>query len=305
MWSAAARGEKSQNKTSYKRPLFAEHARENGEKTPVVVFSKEEETGNTNDDSKGAGAQPFGSANAIVAVVAIAVTVSGSLTAVLHKAIGDAARVGSSTTTGVGVRVGTARAGAAIVNAGGVSGPDNTTARNSVNSGSLGGAAGLSGFTLVHVFPCAEEALENGRLVAVDDGVVGSPDVIVVVRDTLVGARGLVRLPALDLDLSEGGKVVAILLDLIRVPVDLSTSPINGALGVGLETTGPDGDLNTGWRLGEIPLLSFGVPSLGSLLDTANLSIDKPPNFVWGPLDLIVVEFAVRIIHSQVTGIAV
>lgn len=84
-----------------------------------------------------------------------------------------------------------------------------------MNSGGLGGVVGLSGFIFVYVCFCVEEVFENGRFVVVDDGVVGSFDVIVVVRDIFVGVWGFVCFLVFDFDFFEGGKVVVIFFDFI------------------------------------------------------------------------------------------
>lgn len=148
---------------------------------------------------------------------------------------------------------------------------------------------------LIHVGTCSFEALQDSRLVAVDDRVVGSADIIVPVRDSLVGAGGGVRLVAFHGHVGEAGKVVAVLLDLIRVPVDGSTSPVNRALCVGLETTGPDGELDTGRRLGELELVARFVERRG-LEDTASkLPINVPFDLLWCPFNFVLVPVVVGI----------
>lgn len=162
--------------------------------------------------------------------------------------------------------------------------------------GSGGGAAGRGGAgALVHVGAGALEACQDGGLVAVDDGVVCAGGVVVVVALALVGARGGGGIVALDRDLAEGGKVVAVVADVVRVPVDGAAGPLNGVLGVGGVTTGPDGELDTGRGLGEVVLVGGGVPGVGLLEGAADVAVDEPDDLVRGPLDLVVVEVLVRV----------
>ena len=53
----------------------------------------------------------------------------------------------------------------------------------------------------------------------------------------------------------KGSVVVAIVLDIGRVPVDESTSPVDGSLAVGRKTCGPEGELNASGSLGKVPLV--------------------------------------------------
>lgn len=159
-----------------------------------------------------------------------------------------------------------------------------------------GGAAGRGGASAgLHVGAGAHQACQDGGLVAVDNGVVGAGGVVVVVSLALVSARGGGGVEALDGDLAEGGKVVAVVADVLGVPVDLAAGPLDGVLGVGGVTTRPDGELDTGGGLGEVPLVGGGVPGVGLLEGAADLAVDEPDDLVRGPLDLVVVEVLVRV----------
>lgn len=85
----------------------------------------------------------------------------------------------------------------------------------------------------------------------------------------------------------EGCVVVPIVLDVLGVPVNQSTGPVNGSLAVGGETCGPEGKLHTGRCLRKIPLIRGRVPSVRTLLRAANLSIYQPSNCIWSPIDLV------------------
>ena len=88
------------------------------------------------------------------------------------------------------------------------------------------------------------------------------------------------------------------LLDSLAFPVDISTGPVNCALGVLLVTTRPDRKLHSGGCLGELPLVGSGVPGLGFLPRSANLIIYKPLNLFWSPPDLVRVPFGIRVLDG-------
>jgi hypothetical protein len=73
------------------------------------------------------------------------------------------------------------------------------------------------------------------------------------------GGRGVV---ALYCNLTESGKVVAVVCDVGGTPVNRSTGPFDGSGGVGVGTTGPDGQLDTGGSLRVVPLVGCRVPGL-------------------------------------------
>ena len=83
--------------------------------------------------------------------------------------------------------------------------------------------------------------------------------------------------------------VVTISLDIVAVPIDLSSSPVNCALGVGGESSWPDGDLDTGWGLWVLPLVGRCVPCILTLLGASDLAVDGPGDFVGRPIDGVVV----------------
>lgn len=159
--------------------------------------------------------------------------------------------------------------------------------------GGVGAGCAGAAVALVHVGPRAKEALENRGLVRIDHGVVGALDVVVVVRVTLVGSGGRVGVEALDANLSERSEVVAKVLDLVAVPVDGATRPVDSALRVGVGTTGPNGDLHTRRGLGVRPLVGGRIPGLRAFLGATDLAVDDPLNLIGSPVDLVVVELFV------------
>ena len=113
---------------------------------------------------------------------------------------------------------------------------------------------------LVHVETGGGQALEDCSLVAVLDSIVGGAGVVVPVALALVCAGRAVGVIAVDLNLAKRGKVVAMLLDIVAVPIYGAAGPVDRSLGVGVGSTGPDRQLHARWRLREVPLVRRIVP---------------------------------------------
>lgn len=243
---------------------------------------EEQEPGEANDGGQGAVTEGALGTPGTAAVAALGPFAS----------LGEPSRLTAGRASGATPRVGS---GCAV-------GPrhDATTAHASARH--KGGAILEAVDVLVHVEARRCQALERGALVAVDDRVVGAHRAGVVVRLVLVGAGRVVGLVALDLDLGERGKVVAVGLDVVRVPVNHTTGPVDRALGVGLETTGPDRDLHARGRLREAPLVGRGVPGLGLFLGAALHAVDDPLDLVGGPANFVVVPVVVGV--GQVRDVA-
>jgi hypothetical protein len=160
--------------------------------------------------------------------------------------------------------------------------------------------------TEIHVETGGAEGGQNGGVVRDLDitlhGVGVGVDVRVVAG--LLGRRG--SIVALHADLADGGEVVAVLLDVLAVPVNDTTGPIDCALGVAGLAGGPEGHLQTGGSLGELVLLGGGVVGVGLLKGALDGAIDDPVDLLGGPVDLVGVPVAVGILafDRDVTTVA-
>ena len=99
--------------------------------------------------------------------------------------------------------------------------------------------------------------------------------------------------------------VVPISLDILAIPIDFSTGPVNRSLGVGGESSGPDGDLHTGWGLWVLPLVGRCVPGILALLCASDLAVDGPDDFIGRPFDGVVVVVVEGIGEGDVTALVV
>lgn len=158
---------------------------------------------------------------------------------------------------------------------------------------------------LIHIEARSLERLDGSPLVRILNRVVGRQHVGVDVALVLVGPGGRVRVVALDRDLAERRVVVPVLLDVLRVPVDLAARPLDGALFVGGEAAGPEGELDARGGLGVVPLREGLVPGLALLLGAADLAVDGPGDLLGGPADLVLVPLAVGVVDGDVTALVV
>jgi hypothetical protein len=87
------------------------------------------------------------------------------------------------------------------------------------------------------------------------------------------------------------------------VPVDHTTSPVDGTLGISLETTRPQRQLNTGRGLRVVPVLGRLIPGVLAFLGTAEFAINEPLNLVRGPANLVVMEVVEGIRGTDISRI--
>ena len=128
----------------------------------------------------------------------------------------------------------------------------------------------------------------NHRVVVGDlDGVV---ETLVIFEDVRLAALdvGTIRsVVAFDVDLANRRVVVACFLDVFAVPVDFTTGPVNGSLGVAGLAGGPEGELHARGRLGKFITLSGLVPCRLLLQSALHITIDRPVDVVLLPVDLV------------------
>jgi hypothetical protein len=127
-------------------------------------------------------------------------------------------------------------------------------------------------------------------LVAINNRVVGATQILVVVALSLVGTDSVAAVIALNGNRLNFGVKESDLLNVFGVPVDLTTSPINGTLRVSLKTTRPERQLDTRRGLREAPVLRCRVPGILALLGSSQLAIDPPLNLVGCPPQFIIME---------------
>lgn len=113
-----------------------------------------------------------------------------------------------------------------------------------------------------HVGTRGKERLEDCRFVGDLDGVVGGRVVCVDVRLVALDVGAGWRVIALHGDISKRGVVVTVLLDVFTIPVNKTTGPLDRALAVARETSGPNRELNPGRRLGEFETVRGLIPRL-------------------------------------------
>ena len=185
--------------------------------------------------------------------------------------------------------------------------------RNAVASGSSRAAGGGGGLgagarpgaragvgalgTEIHVQAGGAQGAKDGG-VAGDlniafHGVAGGVNVGVLGVAGLLGVLG--RVVALDVDLADGGVVVAGVLDVLAVPVNLTASPVNGTLGVAGLTSGPQGHLQAGGGLGVLVAVGSLVPGVGLLQGALDVAVDDPLGLVGLPVNLVGVPVGVGV----------
>lgn len=166
---------------------------------------------------------------------------------------------------------------------------------------SLGAAAVAAGFGFAKVWVLASrhERCENGVVVAHGHGVVGEFAAGVVVCASASVAREAARwVVALHRDVAHHGVVVAI-LHVLRVPVDETARPVDGAFSVAAQTGGPQRQLHTRWRLWEVVAAGGGVPGVVSVQGAHLIAIDAPSDLVGRPIDGICVHVDLRVGHVE------
>lgn len=165
---------------------------------------------------------------------------------------------------------------------------------DAVGASRSGGAVGVS--AKVHIEASGAKGTENGLVVGDLDVRFHSRGLGVEVGLVAVVLGVLRRVVALDSDLADGGEVVAVVLDVLAVPVDHTTGPVDGALGVGGLSGGPERHLQTGGGLGELVLLGGLVVGVGLLQGALDGAVDNPVDLLGGPVDFVGVPVVVSIL---------
>lgn len=158
---------------------------------------------------------------------------------------------------------------------------------------------------LVHVETNSLEGAKHGLVVG-DNNVLREASNVVV--DVSVGTLDLGvgrRIVASNRDVLKSNVKVTGVGDIGGVPVDLTTSPVDGTLGVGSQSTGPDGDLDEGGSLGVVVGLGGSVEGILLVEDTADLAVDGPGDGVLSPVNLVGVEVLVGVREGNVSGLCV
>lgn len=143
---------------------------------------------------------------------------------------------------------------------------------------------GSLGRSKVHT--SSDEALQNSIRVTNNDIFLQTAGVRVGVGLLSFNLGCRWRRVTFDINGLDDGIVEAIRLD-VRVvdPINLSTSPVDSALGVASKSARPKGKLNTGRSLREVEGFGCGIPSI-SLINLANrLAVDFPSNALGLPVD--------------------
>lgn len=149
--------------------------------------------------------------------------------------------------------------------------------------------AAAVGAAQVHVETGGTERGENGAVVGHPNGGLETIFINEDVRLGSEGVRGLGRIVALDGDLAKGGVVVALLLDILAVPVDLTTGPGDGSGGVARLTSGPQGQLHAHGRLGVHVAITGFVPGGRALESALDFTVHGPGDGLGLPVDGVLV----------------
>lgn len=205
------------------------------------------------------------------------------------------------------IRGGSTRAGAGVrfTRAGDVAG--HATGATVAGGDAIGRRGGCRRFvsTKIHV---ETGGAQRGK----DGGVVGDGDIALHSRrfgvdiGVVAGLGDVGRsIVALNADLADHGIVVADGLDVLAVPVDITTGPVNGTLGVAGLAGGPERHLKARGCLGELVLLGGLVVGVGLFQSAAHGAVDDPVDLLRGPIDLVSVPVieGVLAIHADVAGV--
>lgn len=204
-------------------------------------------------------------------------------TVALGSGLSALAEASAGSRSGAGAAAGAARVRAGSAVAGHTTGTT-VVGGDAVAAGGGGTAAvGTEG----HVQTGSTEGTENGRVISDGDvglhGSLGGVDVRVVAG--LLGARG--GSVASDIDLANSSVVVTLLLDVLAVPVNLTTGPVDGTLGVAGLAGGPERHLQARGGLGVLEAVGSGVPGVGLLQGAHDGAVDDPLGLVGLPVDLV------------------
>ena len=119
------------------------------------------------------------------------------------------------------------------------------------------------------------------------DGVVETLVILEDVRLAALDVRTIRSVIAFDVDLANLRIVVAGFLDVFAVPVNLTTGPVNGSLGVAGLTGGPEGHLHARGSLGEFEALRGFVPCVLLFQSALHIAIDRPVDVVVLPVNFV------------------
>lgn len=158
---------------------------------------------------------------------------------------------------------------------------------NAVGAVAAAGGSGAGASTEGHVQTGSTQGAENSGVTGDLDiglhGVAGGEDVRVVASGGDSVGSGV----ACNIDLTDGSVVVTGILNILAVPVNLTTSPGDSTGGIAGLTGGPEGHLQAGGGLGVLVLLGGGVVGIG-LLDSAHHgAVDDPLQLFGLPVDLV------------------
>lgn len=99
------------------------------------------------------------------------------------------------------------------------------------------------------------------------------------------------RAVALDRNVAERCVVIALVLNVLAIPVDLTTSPFNSSLSIAGLTSRPERELHPRGSLGELVAAGGFVPSLRLLEGAFHLAVDGPVDVVFCPVDFVLMPF--------------
>ena len=122
---------------------------------------------------------------------------------------------------------------------------------------------------------------------------VGTRQIIIYVGLLSGDMRAIRWLVALNVDFRNYGIVIAVGLDVLTIPVDWATGPLNSTGGIRRRSARPDRKLDTARRLRKVIAIRCRVPGVTTLDSTSDLSIDGPLNLIGCPVDgvsMIIVE---------------
>lgn len=151
------------------------------------------------------------------------------------------------------------------------------------------GRSGCMRIVGAHVGTGTEKGLQDGVVIRDFDRAVGhdfvGEDVGILPID--VGASG--RVVAFNGDFLERSIVVAV-GHVWRIPLDKTTSPVDGPFAVSRQTTGPERQLHSTGSLREGIAVGSGVPGVLAIEGADCLAVDGPCNLVGCPVNFVVMH---------------
>lgn len=110
---------------------------------------------------------------------------------------------------------------------------------------------------------------------------------------------------SLDTNVLDVRIVVTVVLDILGVPVDGTTSPLDRTQSIQVGSGRPQRKLDSGGSGWVVVSVLCQVPGVGSLQGTHDVSVDDPLSLVLGPVDLVVVVVLVGVGGGVVLGVGV